>query len=353
MFSVVIPLYNKSLYIEKTIRSVLDQTFRNFEIIVVNDGSTDDGPEKVLKIIHDLEPQTTNPEPRTPNPKIRLINQSNSGVSVARNNGFKVAHYDYISFLDADDWWDKNYLMEMTKLIKNFPEAALYGTNYYEVKFGRKKVANIGVNINFQAGYIDYFTVYSKTFWMPITSSSSIIDKKTFEYNGGFNSALKFGEDFDLWARLALHSKIAFCNKPLVFINQDIPPSNRALGDSKLYKKDAFFIFNLSHFEDFENDNPYLKKLLDGLRVRTLQRYYFLGEYPREVKLILSQVDFKEQPLYYLFIYKSPKVVVKLFMITRIALSRFKSGLLNFYWNRTNYSPLQISRRKDFNQNFK
>ena len=84
MFSVIIPLYNKSKYIEKALFSVLNQTYPFFEVIVINDGSTDDGCEKVKKITND---------------KIRLLSQPNSGVSTARNNGVKLAKYDFIAFL--------------------------------------------------------------------------------------------------------------------------------------------------------------------------------------------------------------------------------------------------------------
>ena len=135
MFSVVIPLYNKSAYIGKCIQSVLNQTFREFEIIIINDGSTDDGFEQVHRIFNSIRENTAqesnlrynNLEPflkitySIPNTmhdiKITLINQKNSGVSTARNNGVKTAFYDYIAFLDADDWWESNYLEEMKYLI--------------------------------------------------------------------------------------------------------------------------------------------------------------------------------------------------------------------------------------------
>src|ERR1041385_1644883 len=112
MFSVVIPLYNKSTHVVKTINSVLNQTFEIFELIVINDGSTDDGPDKV-KGFSDK--------------RIRLINQTNAGVSQARNKGVDLASYEYIAFLDADDWWDIHFLEEMKGLIEKYSEAALYG----------------------------------------------------------------------------------------------------------------------------------------------------------------------------------------------------------------------------------
>ena len=92
MISVVIPLYNKEKYIKRAIESVLNQTFQKFEIIVVNDGSTD----KSAEIVQNIK-----------DPRIRLINQKNAGVSAARNRGIQEAKYEYIAFLDADDFWEK------------------------------------------------------------------------------------------------------------------------------------------------------------------------------------------------------------------------------------------------------
>ena len=89
-FSVIIPLYNKEKYIQNTLQSVLNQTFENFEVIIVDDGSTDDGPEKV-GLISDC--------------RIRFIRKENGGVSSARNRGIAEARGEYIAFLDADDEW--------------------------------------------------------------------------------------------------------------------------------------------------------------------------------------------------------------------------------------------------------
>src|SRR5699024_6424946 len=95
MFSIVIPLYNKELSITNTLQSVLNQTFTDFEVVIVNDGSTDNSVEKV-EAFND--------------PRIRLIHQANAGVSAARNKGIEEANYDWISFLDADDLWMENHL---------------------------------------------------------------------------------------------------------------------------------------------------------------------------------------------------------------------------------------------------
>ena len=152
MFSVVIPLYNKEDHIQKAICSVLQQSLENLELIIVNDGSTDNS----LKIVQQIRDD-----------RIRIIDQPNAGVSTARNIGVKAARYDHIAFLDADDWWDLHYLEEMQQLICKYPDAGLWAAKYYKVKQGRNIEANIGLDEDFNDGPINYFRVYAKTLWMP------------------------------------------------------------------------------------------------------------------------------------------------------------------------------------------
>lgn len=110
-FSVVIPLYNKEDYIETTLKSVLNQTFADFEILVINDESTDDSVAKIIKINDQ---------------KIQLYSQKNQGVSVARNLGVEKSKGKLIAFLDADDYWFPNHLEELAKLYHNFPNCGMY-----------------------------------------------------------------------------------------------------------------------------------------------------------------------------------------------------------------------------------
>jgi len=313
MFSIIIALYNKSDYIEKAIQSILKQTYNRFEVIVVNDGSSDDGPNKVKQYT---------------DPRIQIIFQPNSGVSIARNNGMKAAKYDYIAFLDADDWWDIHFLEEMKRLIEDYPDAGIYGSKYYWVKNGSNKGFENNEPDCFR-GYIDYIKAYTYSWWMPLTSISVVIPKYIFNKTGGFKSQLKFGEDFDLWIRIALNHKIAYVNKYLSYYNQDVPVLNRALGSRKLYHPGNHFIFNLDYLDVNEKTNPELKTLLDGLRVRALQQYHLSGMYPSEVRRLLNKVDFNQQPFYYRFFYRTPKPFVKLFCFVRIRGSRIKQYLLN------------------------
>jgi glycosyltransferase involved in cell wall biosynthesis len=279
MFSVIIPLYNKAPYIEKAIQSVLAQTCQEFELIVVDDGSTDNS----LKIVR-----------RHESAQVQIIEQQNAGVSTARNNGVKLAKYDYIAFLDADDWWDIHFLEEMKNLITEFPEAALCASSYFRVKHGKNIPAKVGIPSGFERGYFDYCKVYATSIWMPVTSISVVLKKEVFNEMQGFKPTLKLGEDFDLWLRIALKYKVAFLNKPLAYYNQDVELQNRAVG--RLHKPEIHILWNLDEFEKQSNETPYLKQLLDNLRVYGLFPYYLNSEYRKTAKVELDKVDWTKQP---------------------------------------------------------
>ncbi len=197
MFSIVIPLYNKEKQIANTIKSVQSQTFQDYEIIIVNDGSTDNSVE-IVKQIDDK--------------RIKLINQKNGGVSSARNTGIKSASFEYISFLDADDFWDKDYLETVFELIQKYPKCSVYALNFkyfFDEKFYRIPIRN-GFPNNFKDGIIkNYFEIASKS--DPILWSSAVTVKREAILSiDGFPFGIRAGEDLVTWAKLAAHFDIAF-----------------------------------------------------------------------------------------------------------------------------------------------
>lgn len=323
MFSVIIPLFNKSAYIEKCLYSVYNQTYQDFEVIVINDGSTDDGAVKVQRMIEKLlkgnreivEEAAKEPITRAPIKNtfinasegktecvnfgarkivIQLINQDNFGVSTARNNGVKAAKSNYIAFLDADDWWEPTYLEEMVNLIEAFPEAGIYGSNYNLIKNGRKRVAPVGVEPSFTEGIINYCLVYAKTLCMPLWTGATVILKSVFESENGFKPVLKLGEDFDLWIRVILKYPLAFMNKPLSNYNQDVELLERAVGN--LHNTENHVLWNLDYLANEEQTNPDLKQLLDNLRVYGLFPYFLKKKFRESVRLELEKVDWTKQP---------------------------------------------------------
>ena len=320
MFSVIIPLYNKAPYVEKAIRSVAAQTFREFELIVIDDGSTDNSFEIANQLIGEiLIDSTTNP----PLGGLRGATQLNSGVSTARNNGVALASYPYICFLDADDWWAPTFLEEMKALIEEFPEAGIYGTGYYIVKHSRIRVATIGVDDGFEKGEIDYCRVYAKTLCMPLTSISVCIPKYIFEKENGFKPALKLGEDFDLWIRIALKHKVVLVNKPLAYYNQDVEIQNRAIGP-RLYKPEEHMLFT-DYGKMMENED--FKILFDKLAIYGLLPYYLNNVNAVEVKNILERIDWKNTDSEFAKYYRMPKFLTILYFRIKKKLSNIKRRL--------------------------
>lgn len=282
-FSIIIPLFNKAPYVAKAIQSVLAQTFTDYELVIVDDGSRDDSASIAARAI----------EGRT---DCRLVKQENAGVSVARNNGVAVSRGDFLCFLDADDWWETTFLGEMSKLIAAFPDAGIYGTNYTIVNETKRKtrVAPVGVDEDFRQGYINYCEVYAKTLAMPLWTGAVCIPRPVFAETGGFPKGVKLGEDFLLWIRVALKYKVAFLNKPLAFYNQDVDAASRGVG--RLHKPEEHMLWNLGFLADEEKTNPDYKQLIDNLRTYGLQPYYLSKEYHDAAKQELDKVDWERQP---------------------------------------------------------
>lgn len=238
-FSIIIPLYNKENFIENTLKSVLNQNFKDFEVIIVNDGSTDSSEEKVL-LFNDS--------------RVHYYQKKNEGVSAARNYGIEKAKSDYITFIDADDYWYQGFLDEMFKNINSCPELKVFSTAI-EIETSKSVIA-AEYSIKKTAGFeiVNYFTASTKR--TVLCSSSSVFHKMVFEQTGQFNTKLKSGEDTDLWIRIGLIYPIHFSWKILARYVYD-PDS--------LSKKHKITIdsINFSKYQLQEETNPDLKKFLD------------------------------------------------------------------------------------------
>lgn len=297
-FSVIIPLYNKASYIEKALKSVLAQTYTDYEIIIVDDGSTDNG----LEVVQQFNGSTIQ--------QFNVITQQNSGVSIARNNGVKTAIGEYVAFLDADDWWSPTYLEEMKMLIEKYPQAGIYGSSYFKVKKGKNIPANIGVEKDFESGVIDYFKVYGKTMWMPLWAGAVVMPKHIFELENGFKSSLKLGEDFDLWVRIADKYPVVFLNKQLAYYNQDVEIQNRAVS-SKFYTKEEHMLF--SDYGDLLKNKDFLF-LYEKLALYGLLPYYLNKVNRKETDEILNNINWEKHEKKYKWYYKRiPRLVLKLY----------------------------------------
>ena len=311
-FSVIIPLFNKAPYVAKAIESVLSQTFSDYELIVMDDGSTDESFDIASKAIEG-------------HGNCQIHRQPNAGVSTARNNAVALSHGGFICFLDADDWWAITFLEEMGCFIDEFPEAGIYGTNYTIVNEAKHKtrVAPIGIDPDFEKGYIDYCQVYAKTLAMPLWTGSVCIPRPVYEEMQGFPTRIKLGEDFLLWIRIALKYKVAFLNKPLSFYNQDVEEISRGV-ISKGYDPEAFMTFHFDQFEEYEKNNHDLKVLLDRLRVYSLLRFRLNNEHKERVEEEIARVDFSNVDRKYLFYYKLPYPLIWVYYRVHVLASRLK-----------------------------
>lgn len=197
MISIVIPLYNKENQIVRTLQSIFTQTYPNYEIIIINDGSTDNSAVEVEKIA-DMH--------------IRLIHQENAGVSAARNRGIAEAQYELITFLDADDEWKPTYLETQYALHKKYPECSVYACNYdFRDSYG-KITRTIIRKLPFEGtdGILtNYFEVASCSH-PPLWTSGIMVKKEAIQSIGNFPTGVKSGEDLLTWAKLAVHYSIAY-----------------------------------------------------------------------------------------------------------------------------------------------
>ncbi|QDO92546.1 glycosyltransferase family 2 protein [Formosa sediminum] len=197
--TVIIPLFNKEKHILKTITSVLNQSVTNFNVIIINDGSTDQS----LNLINTIKDS-----------RLQVVTITNSGVSFARNYGVKLAKTELIAFLDADDYWETDHLKTLLLLYKTYPTAGLFASGYFKQYFKRPrfKATYNTVSENYFGLIPDYFkaSVIDSIAW----TSAVLLPKSTFKEVGYFNETMRSGQDTELWIRIALHKPIAFSIKP-------------------------------------------------------------------------------------------------------------------------------------------
>lgn len=209
MFSVVISLYNKAHTIERTLQSVLKQTFTNFEVIIVNDGSTDNGVEIIQKYTSDF--------------RIHIVNQENQGVSAARNRGIKESKFDYIAFLDGDDEWNPDFLLKVKEAIKKYPDAGFYGTSSIHRDF----ITGKGADSTIQKFRNKLVKVNCFKTPKALAHTSAIVVKKSILYkiDKGYNVfpvGMRACEDWACFFRIALITDYIYIGIPLGIRNNNV-----------------------------------------------------------------------------------------------------------------------------------
>ena len=244
------------------------------------------------------------------------------GVSVARNNGAKLSHGEYLCFLDADDWWDKDFLKEMSLFIEQYPYCGLYACNYFYVKRG--KLLN---KLHISTGYINYFKEYLQNNAMPIQVGCACISKSVFENMSGFPIGISLGEDFLLFSKIAVEYKVAFLERQLAYYNQDVDTSHRAI--ARLHEPSKHMLWHLDFLEEREHNDANIKQLLDKLRVQGLKKYY-ISDFHCETLQELKKVDWVQQPFKIRLWYKMPQFILRLHQSVTTLMVGIKNILVNF-----------------------
>jgi len=229
MFSVVVPTYNRERFVTSAIDSVLQQTFKDYEIIVIDDGSTDNTLQALQKY----------------GTRTKVIRQPNSGVSAARNKGVEVARGRWIAFLDSDDEWDQNYLASQFEHIRCNPRAVAFVTNALEIhpghrthmhfqssmlrKFGSR--STIGIRRPFRA-IIDHPHWYLQ---------SMVVRRDVLLTTRLFDPALAIAEDLDVITQLTLLGEFGFDKRVFVRIFRRTEElSNLASAQGSLTARESF-----------------------------------------------------------------------------------------------------------------
>jgi glycosyltransferase involved in cell wall biosynthesis len=251
-YSIVVPLYNKASHIRKTLLSALNQKHRNFEIIVVDDGSKDYGADIVRQIDDD---------------RVKLIQQKNQGVSVARNIGIKNASNEIIAFLDADDEWKDDHLLVLDRLAAKFQRAGAYATAYMKRKNNESWIPDFkDIPSSPWEGIIpNYFKSVAMGPEVMWTSAVSV-RKRIFKKVGYFEPGMRNGQDADMWIRIAMNYLIAFSWKVTAVYNLDTKNSTVSRAKDRSHFKSHYF--------------------LKWPRMKT-KKYSYLNEYIAKKQLIL------------------------------------------------------------------
>jgi glycosyltransferase involved in cell wall biosynthesis len=311
LFSVIVPLFNKERSIAVTLNSVLNQTINDFEVIVVNDGSTDNS----LQIARSFKDE-----------RIRVFTQENKGVSAARNVALDLAQNEYVSFLDADDYWEPNYLEEISKLIKKYPEYSVFICAYRvlgQIKISTKCDALSEGVIN------DFFEARMKHHIM--RTSTVTAHKDVISSVGNFPEGMKGGEDDFTWMKIALKYKIVLTPKILATYDNRNSTFNQRRGQMDACPESWLNFYEEGNY--FRNEFIAAKAITAGIR-------YAYGA-PQQKSLDIEKATrfttlSKEKWRHLFILNRIPPVLIRLIKIAKPAykqakfwLARKKSNLKN------------------------
>lgn len=193
IFSIIIPCYNSENTIVRALKSVVEQTFLSFEVIIVDDGSIDNTKKVIERYLYDKDIY------------YKYIYQKNQGASVARNNAVRHAQGNYLAFLDSDDEWDSNKLQIQYDFLKKL------SCKFISCKFTLDQYSSSFKDINVKKYFFKDFLISNRT-----STPCTVIEKRLFDEIGGFDEKLRYSEDYNLWLKVSLKEPLYFLNLSLV-----------------------------------------------------------------------------------------------------------------------------------------
>lgn len=281
MISIIIPLYNKENSIVSTLQSVLAQTYADYEVIIVDDGSTDDSLQNAENFI-----RLNSEEGRAIS--IRVIHQENAGVSSARNRGIIEAKGEYITFLDADDIWASDYLDTLYNLICDFPNAGLYSVGYRVITSLTPKEIMQDVKITANANRGNVQNPWNSELRLYIGSTCA--RKEEIIKNGMFDTRMTHGEDYDLCWRLILNGGLVRDTKCCAFYRMD--SENRAM--NRIPPIDRQMSYYIDKFAQARANNADFRRFFDEQMIYRLYPYLLDTRYRTEARVIAKQFDYSQ-----------------------------------------------------------
>ena len=249
--SVIIPAYNSAKFIREAIESVYSQTYKNLEIIIIDDGSTDD----TKKIAQNY------------NERIKYFYQKNMGPASARNSGIKKSTGDYIAFLDADDIWEKTKIEKQLSILKKYPKYKFVYCDANFVNSNKITIPNYPRRVEILKG--DILLPFINTYFLLLPTI--ILDSKCISKIGYFNNNLKVGEDFDFILRLTKNYKGYGIGEKLYI--RRVHENSLSRQDYKLDSQNDIYIL-----KKFIKENPvYYKTYKKILKKRLSELHYKFG----------------------------------------------------------------------------
>ena len=308
--SVVIPAYNSGNFIARAIDSVLAQIHQPDEIIVVDDGSTDDTAEIVKRF----------------GERVRYIHQENAGAGAARNNGVRQAGSNWIAFLDSDDEWLPEYLQTQLAALKDNKDIDWCCANFTKCLCDENKQATVAdtdkaLSVYGSTVIVDNYFKLNRLGFIP-TTSTFVIKKSIIEEAGYFDTCLYVAQDYDLWWRIAYrHTLVLYDANPQVVLHigrsdslTSMHKASRSMLMIGLYNNHLKLASEYGVMEEFV---PYIKK-----QIRLFIRSRLFHNQPDVIKLALNDFSHLLSPAYKLFIRTLmlyPKITANTcFMISKI-----------------------------------